>query len=326
MPAHPVNVDADKLAMQGYYPVSLVVYSFLEVLDISARALRRGTPQQGRAQVRMQSLPGPGPESAPAAAAAAPAPDPAARKRKNRWDQPKEELPGPASTSRWGAKVDPPAAMQAASLAALSAASSSKMQTVEAAASGVMQHGSQYEGVLQLQPQNAWLLQPSSPEYALYQQRLKVLRAQKQAEMLTNAMLPSPQTIAAIAKAAAASAGISAAAAAASAATAGFLSLPNPSTLPTNAVLQATGSGGMMATNANGVGRVFYPPPRTAPSLPPIPDGRGFAAAPGGVGRVVRAVRQSNPARPLSEPALQWTPRVAPCPKPRHRLSPGARV
>ena len=245
----------------------------------------------------MQSLPGPG--SAPAAAA------PAERKRKNRWDQSgaKEELPAPAGTSRWGAKADPPATVSAASLAAFSAASSGKMQAVEAAATGVMQHGSQFEAVLQLQPQNAWLLQPSSPEFALYQQRLKVLRAQKQAEMLTNAMLPSPQTIAAIAKAAAASAGISAAAA--SAATAGFLSLPNPSTLPTNAVLQATGSGGMMATNANGVGRVFYPPPRTAPSLPPIPDGRGFAAAPGGVGRVVRAVRQSNPARPLSNLALQ---------------------
>ena len=305
MPAHPVNVDADKLAMQGYYPVSLVVYSFLEVLDISARALRRGTPQQGRAQVRMQSLPGPGPESAPAAAAAAPesapaaaaaapAPDPAARKRKNRWDQPKEELPGPASTSRWGAKVDPPAAMQAASLAALSAASSSKMQTVEAAASGVMQHGSQYEGVLQLQPQNAWLLQPSSPEYALYQQRLKVLRAQKQAALLTNATLPSQQAIAAIAKAAAASAGIAAAAAAAAAS----LLRPAHSALPAHAVLQTTGSGGMMATNSNGVGRVFYPPPRTAPKLPPKPEGGGYAAAPGGVGRVVRAVRQSNPRAP----------------------------
>ena len=268
----------------------------------------------------MQSLPGPG--SAPAAAA------PAERKRKNRWDQSgaKEELPAPAGTSRWGAKADPPATVSAASLAAFSAASSGKMQAVEAAATGVMQHGSQFEAVLQLQPQNAWLLQPSSPEFALYQQRLKVLRAQKQAEMLTNAMLPSPQTIAAIAKAAAASAGISAAAAAASAATAGFLSLPNPSTLPTNAVLQTTGSGGMMATNANGVGRVFYPPPRTAPSLPPIPDGRGFAAAPGGVGRVVRTVRQSNPALPLPNPALQWIPRVEPrVPEDAPQLEPGVR-
>ena len=45
-----------------------------------------------------------------------------------------------------------------------------------------------------------------------------------------------------------------------------------------------------MATNTNGVGRVFYPPPQapppSAPSLPPMPDSGGFAAAPGGVGRV----------------------------------------
>lgn len=178
--------------------------------------------------------------------------------------------------------------MSAASLAALSAASSGKMQAVEAAANSVMQHGLQFEAVLQLQPQNAWLLQSSSPEFALYQQRLKVLRVQKQAELLTNATLPSQQTIAAIAKAAAASAGIATAVAAS-------LSRPAHSALPAHAVLQTTGSGGMMATNANGVGRVFYPPPRTAPKLPPKPDGGGFAAAPGGVGRVVRAVQQSNP-------------------------------
>ena len=228
---------------------------------------------------------------------------PAERKRKNRWDQGllKEELPAPASTSRWGAKAEPPATVSAASLAAFSAASSGKMQAVEAAATSVMQHGSQFEAVLQLQPQNAWLLQPSSPEFALYQQRLKVLRAQKQAELLTNLTLPSQQAISAIAKAAAASAGIAAAAAAGSL-----------SALPVNAVLQTTGSGGMMATNANGVGRVFYPPPRTAPSLPPKPDKGGFAAAPGGVGRVVCAVRQSSPARPLSRPAREWTPRVEP--------------
>ena len=88
----------------------------------------------------MQNLPGP--EGAPAAAV------PAERKRKNRWDQgvPKEE---------------PPEKMSTASLAALSAASAVKMQVVEAAATSVAQHGSQYEAVLQQQPQNAWLLQPS---------------------------------------------------------------------------------------------------------------------------------------------------------------------
>jgi hypothetical protein len=140
----------------------------------------------------------PGPTSAPAAAV------PAERKRKNRWDQgvPKEE---------------PPEKMSAASLAALSAASAVKMQVVEAAATSVAQNGSQYEAVLQQQPQNAWLLQPSSSEYSLYQQRLKVLRAQRQAELLSKQALPSQQAISAIAKAAAASAGLSACAAAAAA-------------------------------------------------------------------------------------------------------------
>ena len=144
----------------------------------------------------MQNLPGL--EGAPAAAV------PAERKRKNRWDQgvPKEE---------------PPEKMSTASLAALLAASAVKMQVVEAAATSVAQHGSQYEAVLQQQPQNAWLLQPSSSEYALYQQRLKVLRVQRQAEMLSKQALPSQQAISAIAKAAAASAGISACAGAAAA-------------------------------------------------------------------------------------------------------------
>lgn len=209
----------------------------------------------------------PGPTSAPAAAV------PAERKRKNRWDQgvPKEE---------------PPEKMSAASLAALSAASAVKMQVVEAAATSVAQNGSQYEAVLQQQPQNAWLLQPSSSEYSLYQQRLKVLRAQRQAELLSKQALPSQQAISAIAKAAAASAGLSACAAAAAAPP----SRPARWELPTSALLQSTGSGGMMATNTNGVGRVFYPPPMppppSAPSLPPMPDTGGFAAAPGGVGRV----------------------------------------
>ena len=136
-------------------------------------------------------------------------------------------------------------------------------------------------------------------------------RAQKQAELLSSQLAsklaPAPPAaaaastpaaplvldIAAIAKAAAAAnAGIAAINAAAA-----RPSLPSASHRGGGAPLvQHTEGGGMMATNANGVGRVFYPP-AAQPSgwsetgsferaLPPAPEGGGYVKANGGVGRV----------------------------------------
>ena len=114
----------------------------------------------------------------PASDGPAPAPE---RKRKSRWDNQSKEEPAPvaSTSSRWGDMV-PGAPM--VNLAALSAASSSKMQAVEQAASSVVQHGPQFEATLRAQaltnPLYAWLLDPASRTCARPEPRARSHRTQ----------------------------------------------------------------------------------------------------------------------------------------------------
>ena len=243
--------------------VGILVYSTTikhvapHVRTLTSRRVRVAGWQPARGSTQMATpleLPG------PASDGPAPAPE---RKRKSRWDNQSKEEPAPvaSTSSRWGDMV-PGAPM--VNLTALSAASSSKMQAVEQAASSVVQHGPQFEATLRAQaltnPLYAWLLDPASPEHTLYQQRLKALQAKKQAALLTSSLSaacsvagstptaaapPTLPDIAAIAKAAAASVGVP---------------LARPNKLPAPLQLQQTESGGVMASSTHGVGRVFYPP------------------------------------------------------------------